>query len=381
MSVYNGFSTRLQESTYSKTLYNLLFLLQLKITKDCNQTPIEQNSFKIYFKKLFLKLSKMEENKFLPPKFSVACEDLAKLFKVEGICSNISTMSKTSSDISLVSVPGMRDNQPLSPHSQVELQTIKEKQERRRKKGFTSKSSSRKNSIIFSQTKQGSTKKHSCTPILPESYTTSQRDKSEKSGEKWPSFDKRAKAGLSSGPRKRIFKVVKSHERTEIAVSVKRSKKSNILFYDEVQPGHNKSKQRKLPQIKGHKSQNPSPVSQRSNNLSNFPPSNSGNLSTAQHKKILAHLSSKHGFDLNPTKKSPLKRSNHRCKSDKKTSPRGVSKHQESFYKGLQSKSPSDKVKKTNNLLQDQVKLMSISHKRNRTKYYIKQRSKMSTGS
>jgi hypothetical protein len=33
MSVYSGFGTRQQESTYSKALYNTLFLLQLRIYK------------------------------------------------------------------------------------------------------------------------------------------------------------------------------------------------------------------------------------------------------------------------------------------------------------------------------------------------------------
>jgi len=33
MSIYNGFGTRQQEATYNKTLYNTVFLLQLRIVK------------------------------------------------------------------------------------------------------------------------------------------------------------------------------------------------------------------------------------------------------------------------------------------------------------------------------------------------------------
>ena len=33
MSVYSGFGTRQQESTYTKALYNTIFLLQLRIFK------------------------------------------------------------------------------------------------------------------------------------------------------------------------------------------------------------------------------------------------------------------------------------------------------------------------------------------------------------
>jgi len=72
MSVYNGFSTRLQETGYTKTLYNLLFLLQMKITKTTRNEVFDEEQFRKYFRKLYLKLYKMEENKFLPPKFSFA---------------------------------------------------------------------------------------------------------------------------------------------------------------------------------------------------------------------------------------------------------------------------------------------------------------------
>lgn len=134
MSVYNGFGTRMQETAYNKTLYNLIFLLQLRITKESRNEPIDDTSFRTYFKKLYLKMYKMEEYKFLPPKYSFACKDLATLYNVNELSTAKSTMSKTSSNLSIVSVPGMKDN-PVSPKSNIELQTIKEAKTMRKNNG------------------------------------------------------------------------------------------------------------------------------------------------------------------------------------------------------------------------------------------------------
>lgn len=73
----------------------------------------------------------MEDNKFLPPKFSFACKDLATLYNVSEQSTAKSTLSKTSSNISLVSVPGMKDK-PISPLSNGELHPINEKDESRK---------------------------------------------------------------------------------------------------------------------------------------------------------------------------------------------------------------------------------------------------------
>jgi len=119
----------------------------------------------------------MEETKFLPPKFSFACMDLAQEYNVIEQSTAISTLSKTSSNVSIVSVPGLKESAlppPKSPHSQLGLQTIKEKEENRRynkrkvistpktnvntamynrASGLGFKSSPRKNSVNFSQAK------------------------------------------------------------------------------------------------------------------------------------------------------------------------------------------------------------------------------------
>jgi hypothetical protein len=109
MSVYNGFTTRAQETTYNKTLYNIVFLLQLKILKDSRNDRTDNESDKDSFRnkwirgfrKLFFKLRKLEDSKFLPPKFSYACNELASFYNLSEMSTTKSTLSKTSSNFSL----------------------------------------------------------------------------------------------------------------------------------------------------------------------------------------------------------------------------------------------------------------------------------------
>ena len=49
MSVYSGFSTRKMEQVYSKQLYNTLYLLQLKISKNIKNEAFDENRFAILF--------------------------------------------------------------------------------------------------------------------------------------------------------------------------------------------------------------------------------------------------------------------------------------------------------------------------------------------
>ena len=84
--------------------------------------------------KLYLKLFKMEENKFLPPKYSFACKDLAQCYNVNELSTTKSSLSKTSSNLTLVSVPGMKEAQ-INANSNNELHTIKEASSPRRKSG------------------------------------------------------------------------------------------------------------------------------------------------------------------------------------------------------------------------------------------------------
>ena len=90
MSVYSGFGTRQQESTYSKAIYNTLFLLQLRIYKLFKGGKYSQleHAFIIekfddikfgkVLTKLYARMFTMEQVKYLPPKYSFAMKDLAE---------------------------------------------------------------------------------------------------------------------------------------------------------------------------------------------------------------------------------------------------------------------------------------------------------------
>ena len=84
--------------------------------------------------KIYLKLFKMEESKFLPPKYSFACKDLARFYNIYELSTSKSSLSKASSDITLVSVPGIKDKQK-NANSNNELHTIKETNSPRKNSG------------------------------------------------------------------------------------------------------------------------------------------------------------------------------------------------------------------------------------------------------
>jgi len=109
MSIYSGFGTRQQEKTYNKVLYHILFLMQLKITKDLTQQPFGEDKFERVFKKLYNRLATNDNYKYLPPRFSYAMKDLAQFYGVfidvdakggdqylmsQGSTSSLSTISK-----------------------------------------------------------------------------------------------------------------------------------------------------------------------------------------------------------------------------------------------------------------------------------------------
>ena len=88
MSIYGGFGTRAQESTYNKAIYNMLYLMQLKISRNNKKSnlllsfirvlvPFDEDRFQQIFTKLYNRLFVMEEYKYLPPKFSYSMKDLA----------------------------------------------------------------------------------------------------------------------------------------------------------------------------------------------------------------------------------------------------------------------------------------------------------------
>ena len=88
MSIYSGFSTRNQETEYSKNLYSLIFLVQHTLAKIIRSNinlsnEYDSKKFRLYFKKIYEKVSSDEQYKYLPPKFSMAFVDLANIFSLD----------------------------------------------------------------------------------------------------------------------------------------------------------------------------------------------------------------------------------------------------------------------------------------------------------
>ena len=92
MSIYNGFSTWRLETSYLKTLYKMIVMIQkelvVQVQRDNEQFSAFSNensklaSFEPKFKKLLDSLVTLEDVKYQPPWFSTAFEPLAKFFKL-----------------------------------------------------------------------------------------------------------------------------------------------------------------------------------------------------------------------------------------------------------------------------------------------------------
>lgn len=78
MSVYSGFTTRLQETAYNQLLEALLKLLQDRILSHIRQEPLKPNWNRRFFE-VFYEMTRMESSKYLPPKLSVTVKDLADI--------------------------------------------------------------------------------------------------------------------------------------------------------------------------------------------------------------------------------------------------------------------------------------------------------------
>ncbi|CDW85987.1 UNKNOWN [Stylonychia lemnae] len=77
MSVYSGFGTRAQEEGYLKSLFNIVYLMQIKILKIFKNEQFDDRKFCKYYVKLFKKLYELDKIKYMPPKFNEAFKDLA----------------------------------------------------------------------------------------------------------------------------------------------------------------------------------------------------------------------------------------------------------------------------------------------------------------
>lgn len=76
MSIYSGFGTRKQEYDYNICIDEILYLLAVHTAKNLLGESIDELKFSKEFKRLFRILQKMEEHKYLNPKFTETLKPL-----------------------------------------------------------------------------------------------------------------------------------------------------------------------------------------------------------------------------------------------------------------------------------------------------------------
>lgn len=76
MAVYNGFSTRKKETLYNDLTFDLMLRLQDQILCSMNGKEEDLENWKKGYKGTVLRIAKMEKEKFMPPRYSQACEEL-----------------------------------------------------------------------------------------------------------------------------------------------------------------------------------------------------------------------------------------------------------------------------------------------------------------
>ena len=77
MSVYSGFTTRQHETNYYRLTESLLHLLQARILSYSRGDVMDEDYWKEQFRSIYLQMTKMEVNKYLPTKLSNCIKELA----------------------------------------------------------------------------------------------------------------------------------------------------------------------------------------------------------------------------------------------------------------------------------------------------------------
>jgi hypothetical protein len=84
MSIYSGFPTRNQETQYYRLLENLIFLLQSRVLLSLkSQSRPTDISWSKKFTSVYSSLKSLELHKYLEPKLSESCRDLANHFSMD----------------------------------------------------------------------------------------------------------------------------------------------------------------------------------------------------------------------------------------------------------------------------------------------------------
>lgn len=91
MSIYSGFSTRNQESTYGKLCEDLVIILANRVLKALKSEAVDDSSFSKTLISIYTRMGKLELHKYLPPKLSQCCNKLAVY------CTNVFQLSNNES--------------------------------------------------------------------------------------------------------------------------------------------------------------------------------------------------------------------------------------------------------------------------------------------
>lgn len=83
MSVYGGFGTRLQETTYGRLTEGLIQALQQHAVSVLKGETINEEEWSRYIYSILRYMNKYEKNKYLPPKYSKSCKELLEVIKAK----------------------------------------------------------------------------------------------------------------------------------------------------------------------------------------------------------------------------------------------------------------------------------------------------------
>lgn len=79
MSIYSGFATRQQEQTYDGLLHDLLDVLQRRLIKFYTGKEADEHKFHLILNNIHTHLARMEDSKYLEPKYSPVFKELLTL--------------------------------------------------------------------------------------------------------------------------------------------------------------------------------------------------------------------------------------------------------------------------------------------------------------
>jgi len=95
MSVYSGFATRLQETSYDQLTHSLIQLLSLRVLSLYRSDPIDEISWIRDFGQVYRRLIRLEQHKYQPPKLTSACKDIAEVLGTDSTVSSHTSSKHT----------------------------------------------------------------------------------------------------------------------------------------------------------------------------------------------------------------------------------------------------------------------------------------------